>query len=258
MRCRFLLRTLCRFSEPIEGHVFCLRALPLAMPGQELQEGTLATWPESSAMASAPDVWGNTTWSGRIDAPHGDFEVRVQGVVRTDVPTLATPPAAYCRYPTRLTRPGDAIEALWRSVQTACGASPERTAMALMHAVHEAFSYRPGTTGTHTTGEQALAKGEGVCQDYAHVLIALLRKAGMPALYVAGLVQGTGATHAWVQAWTGSKWLALDPTHNCLAQGAYVMLARGCDFEEAALERGIFLGRALQNMHTTAVVQPID
>ena len=132
------------------------------------------------------------------------------------------------------------------------------SALQLMHAVHQSFEYRPGVTGTRTTAEDAMTLGAGVCQDYSHVLIALLRLAGIPALYVAGLVHGTGATHAWVHAWVKNRWLALDPTHDCPAHEAYVALARGCDFQDAALERGVFLGGASQTIKTQAGVEPIE
>ena len=73
-----------------------------------------------------------------------------------------------------------------------------------------------------------------------------------------GLRAGEGATHAWVQAWVNNRWMALDPTHDCLAEGAYIALARGCDFEDAALERGIFLGSARQFVQSSAVVEIVE
>ena len=175
--------------------------------------------------------------------------------------------------PTTLTAPGQRLLALWESLRTDVEALADarEKALFLMHAVHRTLCYQPGSTTTQTTAEKALEIGSGVCQDYSHVLIALLRLAGIPALYAAGLVEGVGATHAWVEVWTGEvaggmsglqdpcgcrfpQMLALDPTHDVEACGAYVVLARGCDFADAALERGIFRGRASQSIVTRAEV----
>lgn len=163
--------------------------------------------------------------------------------------------------------PGQRLLALWESLRADVEALADarEKALFLMHAVHRTLTYQPGSTTTQTTAEKALEIGSGVCQDYSHVLIALLRLAGIPALYAAGLVEGVGATHAWVEAWVPSdsrdsrgrgthQVLALDPTHDVEACGAYVVLARGCDFADAALERGIFRGRASQSIVTRAEV----
>ena len=255
MKLRFSLRTEFRFSEPVTRHVFRIRALPPDLPGQRLLDFRLTTVPAAPLRAVDEPVFGNRTWSGRIDEPHGNFAVYAEGTVEAD-PSAEdrTPPDPYFINETPLTRAGDRIRALWASLEGT--PSPNETArvMAAVHAVHAAVKDRPGTTGTATTAEAALAAGEGVCQDYAHVLIALLRLSGIPALYVAGLMQGTGATHAWVRAWADGRWISVDPTHDREADHHYITLARGCDFADAALERGVFRGAAQQTILTEAEV----
>lgn len=259
MKYRYALSTVFEFSEPVTGHVFRIRPVPAQLPGQNVIETHLVTSPMLPLACIEDGVLGNLTWTGRIDEPHASFTIASKGVVES-VEALENdmPPAPYFIYSTALTRPGKRMLALWERLKLELDGDDEQKALQLMHAVHRVFEYRPGATGTRTTAEDALALGAGVCQDYSHVLIALLRLAGIPALYVAGLVQGTGATHAWVQAWVKNRWLAFDPTHDCLAQGAYVALARGCDFQDAALERGIFRGSASQTIKTKAVVEPIE
>lgn len=86
--------------------------------------------------------------------------------------------------------------------------------------------------------------GCGVCQDYAHILTALCRAAGIAARYAAGMMTGEGASHAWTEVWDGQFWHGLDPTHNCLVDERYIKLSHGRDFMDAAVDRGCFLGTA--------------
>ena len=259
MKYRYALSTVFEFSEPVTGHVFRVRPVPAQLPGQNVIETHLVTSPMLLLACTEDSVLGNLTWTGRIDEPHGSFTIASKGIVESvDALENDMPPAPYFVYSTALTRPGKKILEFWERLRPQLGIDVGQKAQQLMHAVHQSFEYRPGATGTRTTAEDAMTLGAGVCQDYSHVLIALLRLAGIPALYVAGLVHGTGATHAWVHAWVKNRWLALDPTHDCLAHGAYVALARGCDFQDAALERGVFLGSASQTIKTQAVVEPIE
>lgn len=83
-----------------------------------------------------------------------------------------------------------------------------------MDEVFKAFVYTPGSTTIRTTAEQALAQRSGVCQDYAHVMLAVCRHCGLAARYIAGLLGGEGATHAWVEIYHNGRWIGFDPTHN--------------------------------------------
>lgn len=288
MKVRFALSTKFCFSEPVTGHVFRLRPVPPELSCQHVESFVLRTNPEVKLCPLTEPVLGNLTWTGRIDAPHEVFEICCEGVVALSSSLPATNalnvlasdesaasgrdgnvarPAPYFVRPTALTMPGQRLLALWESLRADVEALADarEKALFMMHSVHRTLTYQPGSTTTQTTAEKALEIGSGVCQDYSHVLIALLRLAGIPALYAAGLVEGVGATHAWVEAWVPSdsrdsrgcaahQMLALDPTHNAEACGAYVVLARGCDFADAALERGIFRGRASQSIVTRAEV----
>jgi transglutaminase-like putative cysteine protease len=117
--------------------------------------------------------------------------------------------------------------------------------------VYGRLEYLRGITGVHTTAEQALAAGGGVCQDYSHVMIAICRLLGLPALYVSGHQLGEGGTHSWVEvllpADDGSGRLvawAFDPTHGCRADLTYLVVAVGRDYGDVAPTAGSFSGRA--------------
>jgi transglutaminase-like putative cysteine protease len=113
--------------------------------------------------------------------------------------------------------------------------------------VHETMAYAKGVTDVHTSASAALALRSGVCQDYAHLMIAICRLLGMPTLYVSGHLVGEGATHAWVEvllpATDGSDTVhgwAFDPTHGCRPDLRYLTVAVGRDYGDVAPTSGSY------------------
>jgi len=84
--------------------------------------------------------------------------------------------------------------------------------------------------------------GAGVCQDYAYILLTLLRLDKIPCRYVVGLTSDYGETHTWVEAWTGDRYCAADPMRDKLIGQRYIALSRGCDFADSSIECGVFKG----------------
>ena len=238
------------FSAPVEGHVFGLRCSPRAAGAR----GSVRCDPPAPLFPWA-DAFGNTVLAGRIDAPHAHFSFVSEGTVPMGAAPDRTPPQPFLRYPTRLTAPGPALRALL--LRAPRGETEAATARALSRLVHGALEYAPGRTGVRTRAEEALSFGEGVCQDYSHVLIALLRMRGICCRYACGLIPGEGKTHAWVEFWDGAAWEGLDPTNGALAGPAYIKIAHGCDFSDCPVESGIFYGTARQSMTVTATLQDI-
>ena len=115
-------------------------------------------------------------------------------------------------------------------------------AQVVMGEVFRAFTYTPGATTIRTTAEQALTQGTGVCQDYAHVMLAVCRHLGLTARYIAGLLGGEGATHAWTEVYHDGRWIGLDPTHNRMVDDNYITIAHGRDYRDCMLDIGIFSG----------------
>jgi transglutaminase-like putative cysteine protease len=114
---------------------------------------------------------------------------------------------------------------------------------------HAALAYEWGATTVRTTASEALAGGRGVCQDYAHVMLAVCRCAGLPARYVSGHLVGEGGSHAWVEVVVadpqrpgGALAVALDPTHDRRAGGGYLTVAVGRDYADVAPTSGTFDG----------------
>ena len=121
-----------------------------------------------------------------------------------------------------------------------------------MEQLHQDFTYQSGSTGIRTGAEEAFRQGCGVCQDYAHILIALLQLSGIPARYVTGLLIGEGVSHAWVEIWHDHKWYGLDPTNRMWVDDKHIRIGVGRDARDCLINRGIMHGGGEQ-MQTVAV-----
>ena len=141
----------------------------------------------------------------------------------------------------------------------------------LMNAIRCEFAYRPGATSSATPPAEAFERREGVCQDFAHVMIVALRSQGIPAAYVSGYLRtvpppgqvrlvGADAMHAWVAVWCGAElgWIGFDPTNDCLALGDHILIAMGRDYADVSPIDGTFVGSAPQQMDTAVDVIPQD
>ena len=193
--------------------------------------------------------FGSKRIYGSLDEPHTDFSVTVSGQVRTGLEIYEERcgdplKSGIFRVQSGLTQPGPAIRAFYDSLNLS-GSAYDR-ALTIRSAVHEAFCYLPGTTAAHESGETAFARRQGVCQDYAHVMLSLLRMEGIPARYVTGMLVGEGASHAWVEALCGSWWYGFDPTNDLLVDDSYIRVGCGRDSADCAIIRGTFLGWAAQ------------
>jgi transglutaminase-like putative cysteine protease len=156
--------------------------------------------------------------------------------------------------PSRLTEPDGALRAVAAEILSLRIPELERVAL-LGHRVHDHFRYELGITTIETTAAEAWAGGRGVCQDYAHCLLALCRLCGVPARYVSGHLLGEGGTHAWVEVLVrdsdgAAKAIPFDPTHDRWVGPQYVTVAVGRDYRDAAPASGTFQGPAPGALYT--------
>ena len=114
--------------------------------------------------------------------------------------------------------------------------------------------YEKGYTEIETCAEEAFAGGKGVCQDFAHIYITVLRLLGIPARYVCGLIVGEGESHAWVEAAIDGNYIAFDPTHNKEITDEYIKLGTGRDAADCAINRGVMWGGGTQTQEINVVV----
>jgi transglutaminase-like putative cysteine protease len=194
------------------------------------------TW----TLASRVDSFGNFVID--VDVPRVDRLVDFVVEVETGIgrrPSNAVPSDPRYLAVTPLTTPDPAIE----QMAGAAGSGMEE----LCEEVHRALTYEWGVTGVTTTAAEALAGARGVCQDFAHVMLAACRHAGVPARYVSGHLPGEGGSHAWVEVlrptrsgqWWAEGW---DPTHNRRTTDRYLVIATGRDYGDAAPFSGSYRG----------------
>ena len=134
-----------------------------------------------------------------------------------------------------------------------------------MEAVRNQISYTPGATNVSTTAGQAWASGVGVCQDFTHAMLSILRALRIPARYVSGYLHSeeeamgmtvTGESHAWVEYWDHG-WHAIDPTNNRAVGAAHVVVARGRDYGDVPPLKGIYAGGKSGSLGVTVEITQI-
>lgn len=235
-------------SEPVTHHTFLLRATPLAEPGQEPMRVSLTCKP-GCRLAEGIDAQGNFVYQGNIEEKHTFFSFCSTGEVAVNarLQNLSECPPYY-RFATPLTELKGELAEYFFANRLAAGAL--ECAEHWMTKLKTDFHYEKGVTTTETSASEAWNLGSGVCQDFAHLLLTLLRAQGFGCRYVAGLMVGEGASHAWVEVFDGKGWVGVDPTHSRFCNENYVKISRGPDFSYCALERGVFLGTAEQTMHS--------
>ncbi len=249
MQLRILHHTAYRYEEPVKFTAQLLRLTPRREGAQRVLTWTIAA---PGRRTEQVDAHGNITHLLTLEQPHRSIEIDVRGVVemtgdeefvRFDG-TLS--PLAYLA-PTPLTAASAEMAALARSQLHGPGSRRERL-YRLARAVYEQVRYMPGTTSVEETAAEAFTRGQGVCQDQAHVFIACCRAAGVPARYVSGYlcsVDGSdSASHAWIDAWLEDThgWLSIDVTHLEPMGPKHCRLAVGRDYLDAAPVRGVRRG----------------
>ena len=212
------------------------------------------------------DGFGNATIEGTVHDGHTSFSVSVQGAV--EVPSEdPEAPVPEClaegddgmvfKYHTSRTVPGPAIEGFLSSAPE-CDCDDLSRAVGLMHRLHFRFVYEKGVTGPETTAEEAMAVGRGVCQDYAQIMLSLLRCSGIPCRYVVGFTVGEGESHAWVEVLHGGTWYGLDPTGNTFVGPRHIKVSHGRDYDDCRINRGVFFGAHSASQLVHAYVAPLN
>lgn len=203
-----------------------------------------------------------------------DFEAWIVVERTTDHGPLTLPLSTLTdpRYlePSALTRPDDALRALAATLNSG-ETPPDQQAQAdlarrINDLVYDNITYAHDVTGIHTTASEAFALGKGVCQDFAHVMLALCRLCGLPARYVSGHLLGEGSTHAWVEVLlpsqngqaTGTIALALDPTHGRETGLNYLTTAVGRDYYDVAPTSGTYSAPYRGELTASKRVGPIS
>src|SRR4029077_8707286 len=128
--------------------------------------------------------------------------------------------------------------------------------------IHEHFEYAPDVTLASSPVDDVLEQGKGVCQDFTHLMIAVLRAYGVPARYVSGYVHRPGKdsqSHAWCEAWLPEMgWIGIDPTNDCVIDENFIKVAIGRDFSYVPPNKGLYRVKATEKMSVRVETRELD
>lgn len=252
-----------RYDTPVRSVVQSHRLTPSTFAGQRVIDWEV-TVQGGVRGARHRDGAGDVVQGWTIAGPVTEVTVQVRGTVETEDlsgvlrghrETVA--PDCYLRE----TLPTTVDVALGRLAHGVVAADALALAHGLSDAIADAILYRPGVTHAHTTAAEALALGEGVCQDHAHALVACARHRGLPGRYVSGYLfsdadgQVHEAAHAWAELHVaGLGWVGFDPANRSCPDARYIRLGSGFDAQDAAPIRGIARGGAREDMDVTVAI----
>ena len=248
------------------------RMTPMTTPLQTTLDARIEVVPTASTFRYL-DYWGTQVTAFEVLVPHDRLTVTARSVVETYAAdgsaaagaSWADLSTAGCRdhyaellVTSRRTEPGEEAVALAREVVR--GLAPAEAGRAVAEWLPGVMDYVPGATGVHTSAAEAWDVRKGVCQDFAHVAVGVLRNLGMPARYVSGYLRPwsgaevgeklRGESHAWVEWWSGS-WQAWDPTNGRPAGPDHVLVARGRDYDDVPPLKGIYSGAGSGELFVT-------
>ena len=270
-RMRVVHTTGYRYKSPAAASYNEARLTPRSDSRQNVIVNRVETTPATRSYRYV-DYWRTAVTAFDLHAPHLELEVTSSSVVETE---RAESPAANANWddlgseaiadrydevlaPTPYTPSSKRIDRVGRHL--AKGREPHEAVLGAVDWVRDQLQYVPGTTGVHTSGLDALAEGKGVCQDFAHLSLILLRSMGIPARYVSGYLHPKanarigevvqGESHAWIQAWTGSWW-NYDPTNDTEINEQYISVGSGRCYADVTPLKGIYLGQGSSQLGVT-------
>ncbi|MGI5214275.1 transglutaminase family protein [Plantactinospora sp. CA-290183] len=244
------------------------RMSPVNDARQAVLDTRVEVWPPARTYRYE-DYWGTLVTAFDVHTPHESLTVTATATVETLPPGDQLPPNGGASWaelrapqdrdrwyelllPTPRTAIDEELTELAESVRAA-HPTPHAAAMALCERVRDELTYASGATGVQTDAVQAWRQREGVCQDFSHLVVGLLRSIGIPARYVSGYLHPTpdaaigdgvvGQSHAWVEWWVG-RWTAYDPTNAVPVGERHVVVGRGREYGDVPPLKGVYAGPA--------------
>ncbi len=252
------------YDAPARASYNELRMTPRTELRQTALETKVMTLPAASQY-SYVDYWGTQVVAFNVDRGHEMLSVTGSSLVDTqqaddphdctweEVSDVSTTMADHLSH-NLYTAPGSELAEIAEGLRAE---RPLETARRIMGSTHDSLRYMRGVTSVHTSAYEAYTDGAGVCQDFAHLALALSKSVGLPSRYVSGYFhpeedatigeEVTGESHAWVEVWTG-RWWGYDPTNDCLVGERHVAVGRGRDYGDVPPVKGIYAGNAENTM----------
>ena len=284
------------YTPPVETAQHLAHLKPRTTASQRLVSHQLSINPAPAQRSELPDLYGNTRAFFALESTHEELVVTAESVVETSDPVLSTSIARampweevrerfrYSKgsrfdaasdfvFPSPYVPRHDDFTAYARP-SFAAGRPTFDVAMDLTLRIYQDFEYNAGSTEINTPAVEALGQRKGVCQDFAHIMIACFRTIGLPARYISGylLTQpppgqprliGADASHAWVSVYLPGQdgpgdWVDFDPTNGRQPGEDYVTLAIGRDYSDVSPMRGVLHGGARHTLNVGVTVQPLE
>ncbi len=279
------------YEFPVSSATLSLRVTPRSDIGQRCLDHALIIDPQPKTLRVEKDFFGNSVTTATIET--GLMSLKVEARARVDISRPQVAPGGVSPdwkaiAQAALDQPGLGADApahfMFSSPRIALSAPvtayaaqsfPSGRTIAdgardLAKRIRADFAYSPQVTDVSTPLDEAFAQRRGVCQDFAHIMIAGLRGLGLPAGYVSGYIrtipppgqprlEGADATHAWVSVWCGAEigWLGVDPTNAIDAGNDHIVLAIGRDFSDVSPIYGVFVGSGAQELDVGVDVVPV-
>ena len=286
----FSHKTVYRYTVPVGQSHHLLHLKPRHHPRQRVIRHALLIAPHPASRIDFTDYFGNPASAVSIESSHSELHIHSRGLVEVSAPPPLSPAAslpweAAVRRYAAANRPVDLDVAQYvpASRYTPLSAAILRfaepsfaplrpvldCAMDLAARIHRGFTYDDDATEVTTTIEEVLNIKRGVCQDFAHLMIAALRIKGLPARYVSGYLLthapagrdrliGADASHAWVSVWTPEiGWVDFDPTNNMRPGEEHITIAYGRDFQDVSPVTGVLLGGGAHQAEVAVDVVPV-
>ncbi|HWH82548.1 MAG TPA: transglutaminase family protein [Burkholderiaceae bacterium] len=281
------------YTAPVSQSWQLARLTPRVLPWQRLLSYSLEIEPKADERRDELDSFGNRVTHFGLHGAHRMLRVRMECLVEVDARPEAVPPEGEPEplaweavreavrrepqlddlVPASMSEPTPLLP-LSEGARLYAGASFARgrpwleAVSELMHRIHADFEFEPGATTVSTSVDEVLYQRRGVCQDFAHLMLACLRGHGLPARYVSGYLltepppgmprlMGADASHAWVAAFSPQHgWVEFDPTNDQLADQRYITLTWGADFADVVPLRGVIFGGGDQRLDVEVSVIP--
>jgi transglutaminase-like putative cysteine protease len=272
-----------RYKPAVRESLMEVRMQPRSDEGQRCLSFSLDVRPAASVMQYR-DFLGNIVHHFDIAASHAELTVKAQSLVDVMAPRnafteiqrtwdeldqqVATGDYWEMMLPSVFARPTPLLEDLASEMKLERRGTPLELMLDITKSINEKFAYVPNSTGVDSPIDDALSARKGVCQDFAHIMIALARKLRIPCRYVSGYLfhaepakaaAAEGASHAWVEALLpGLGWTEFDPTNNVLGGESHIRVAVGRDYAEVPPTRGVFKGGAESELSVSVSVALAD
>lgn len=192
------------------------------------------------------DSFGNELIYGSTQEPHKSFAFASRGIVTLSQYLTIEEPNPIFMLPTTLTQVNEDMLQFSKEVGAFDNKNIIQGTLSLVEALHERMKYESYSTTIKTSAIEAFTQGKGVCQDFSHVMIAMLRSHHIACRYISGFIPGEGESHAWIEVNDNGIWYAIDPTRKLLIESDYLKISQGRDFNDCSMERGVFVGNGFQ------------